>query len=525
MEFVFALTNMKISIKSLQKFAAAAALVFVLQIGAFASGSVRFKVSLDPSMAKAGEAISGRLLIFMKKDDGKPSDGFGADFTDPNAVWVSGTEVSNLDAAKPVMIDADALSFPVAFSAAPAGQYEIFALLDRDHSYTYSEMGPGDIYSVVVKASMPSGETSITLSKTVPERKIDVPANARLVEYESPMLSAFWGRPIQMKATVVLPPSYNTSPQQKYPTIYNVTGYGGTRYSRLRRVDAAAKEMSEGKRPEMINVYLEAQVPLGHSVWADSANNGPWGTALEKEFIPFLEKQFRMDARPSGRFLTGHSSGGWSTLWVMVTHPDFFGGTWSTSPDPVDFRNFTGPDITKTIPQNVYTDASGKEYNLVRDQGKELMTVRQYAQQERVLGNYGGQFGSFNAVFSPKGDDGQPMKLFDIDTGRIDPFVQKEWQKYNISKLLIDNWKTLGPKLKGKIHIFVGTADTFHLNEAVELLDAELKKLGSDARIEYIPGKTHFDLYTVGDDQEALLKRMQWQMYKIARPNAKAAGK
>jgi acetyl esterase/lipase len=153
------------------------------------------------------------------------------------------------------------------------------------------------------------------------------------------------------------------------------------------------------------------------------------------------------------------------------------------------------------------------------------MTVRQYAQQERVLGYYGGQFGSFNAVFSPKGDDGQPMKLFDIDTGRIDPIVQKAWQKYNISKLLIDNWKTLGPKLRGKIHIVVGTADTFHLNEAVELLEAELKKLGSDARIEYIPGKTHFDLYAVGDDRESLLRRMQWEMYKIARPLAKSAAK
>ena len=79
--------------------------------------------------------------------------------------------------------------------------------------------------------------------------------------------------------------------------------------------------------------------------------------------------------------------------------------------------------------------------------------------------------------------------------------------------------------MKGKLHIVVGTADTFHLNEAVELLDAELKKLGSDAKIEYIPRKTHFDLYTVGDDQGALLKRIQWEMYKVARPNVKAAGK
>jgi S-formylglutathione hydrolase FrmB len=278
--------------------------------------------------------------------------------------------------------------------------------------------------------------------------------------------------------------------------------------------------MLEGKRPEMISVFLEAQVPMGHSVFADSANNGPWGAALVKEFIPYLEKQFRMDARPSGRFLTGHSSGGWTTLWVMVTHPDFFGGTWSTSPDPVDFRNFTGPDITKYPPQNAYRDSSGREYNLIRDHGKELMSFRQYALQERVLGYYGGQMASFNAVFSPKGPDGQPMQLFDIDTGRIDPAVQKAWEKYDISLMLRTNWKTLGPKLKGKLHIIVGTADTFHLNEAVKLLDDELKKLGSDARIEYIEGRTHFDLY-----QGGLAERIAAEMYAVARPRAKASSK
>jgi hypothetical protein len=148
------------------------------------------------------------------------------------------------------------------------------------------------------------------------------------------------------------------------------------------------------------------------------------------------------------------------------------------------------------------------------------MSVRQYAQQEIVTGYYGGQFGSFNAVFSPKGPDGQPMQLFDVATGRIDPFVAKAWEKYDISKLLSDNWKTLGPRLKGKLHIIVGTADTFHLDEAVRLLDAELKKLGSDAKIEYLENKTHFDLY-----QGGLGDRIAWEMYKIARPGSKAAAK
>jgi hypothetical protein len=152
--------------------------------------------------------------------------------------------------------------------------------------------------------------------------------------------------------------------------------------------------------------------------------------------------------------------------------------------------------------------------------GKDVMTVEQYARQERVLGYYGGQFASFEAVFSPKGPDGQPMPLFDRDTGTVDPEIQKAWAKYDISRLLRENWKTLGPKLKGKLHIICGTADTFHLDEALRLLDAELKKLGSDAKIEFIEGRTHFDLY-----KDGLSERIAKEMYAVARPNAKSAAK
>ena len=508
---------MKKIIPSVPRFAAAfiaAAFLFTLTA---AAQSVTFKVDADAAVASTAEPLSGRLLIFMKKDDGKPTDGFGTDLSDPNLVFVSGTEVSNLVPGKPVEIDADANAFPAAFSTAPAGAYEVFALLDRDHSYTYGGPGGGDVYGAVVKLKLPGSGAPLVLSKTIPERKVTLASNTRLVELESPMLSAFWGRPIKMTASVILPPGYAAS-NEKYPTVYNVSGYGGTRFNPLRNAESMAKEMSEGKRPEMIYVYLEAQVPLGHHAWADSVNNGPWGTALEKEFIPYLEREFRMDARPSGRFLTGHSSGGWSTLWLMVTHPDFFGGTWSTSPDPTDFRNFTGPDLTKNV--NAYTDASGMDYNLVRAKGKELMTVRQYAQQERVLGYYGGQFASFNAVFSPRGRDGQPMPLFDVETGRIDPAVAKAWEKYDISRRLRDNWKTLGSKLKGKLHIWVGSADTFHLDESLRLFDAELKKLGSDAKIEYVEGKTHFDLY-----EDGLGLRIADEMYAVARPNAANAAR
>jgi hypothetical protein len=146
------------------------------------------------------------------------------------------------------------------------------------------------------------------------------------------------------------------------------------------------------------------------------------------------------------------------------------------------------------------------------------MTLQDYAQLERVEGYFGGQMASFEAVFSPRGADGQPAPLFDRDTGRIDPAVQKYWERYDINRLLRQNWATLGPKLRGKLHIIVGTADTFHLEEAVYLLRDTLKSLGSDAKIEFIEGRDHFDLY-----QGGLGERIAQKMYAVARPQAQRA--
>ena len=146
------------------------------------------------------------------------------------------------------------------------------------------------------------------------------------------------------------------------------------------------------------------------------------------------------------------------------------------------------------------------------------MTLEEYTRLERVLGNYGGQMASFDAVFSPRGADGQPMPLFDRDTGRIDPFVQKAWERYDISRILRQNWRTLGLKLRGKIHIIAGTADTFHLEESAYLLRDTLKALGSDATFEFIEGRDHFDLY-----RDGLAERIAQEMYRVARPRRRQA--
>jgi S-formylglutathione hydrolase FrmB len=319
-----------------------------------------------------------------------------------------------------------------------------------------------------------------------------------------------------MRAGVVLPPSYSTS-KSRYPVVYRIHGFGGSHLSAWRSGPGLLKKMADGVLPEMINVYLDGSCPWGHHEFADSANNGPWGDALTKEFIPYLEKTFRMDAVPNGRLLTGHSSGGWSTLWLQVNYPDVFGGTWSTSPDPVDLRSFSGMDLTRLPATNFYKGPDGKPRNIFRFKGRDIFSWYQFAHFARVVGDYGGQIESFEAVFSPRGEDGRPMQLFDRDTGAIDPAVQKAWERYDISRLLVANWKTLGPGLRGKLHVVVGSADNFHLEEAVYLLRDTLKGLGSDATFEVIEGRDHFDLY-----QGDLENRIALEMYKVARPAAKS---
>jgi hypothetical protein len=263
----------------------------------------------------------------------------------------------------------------------------------------------------------------------------------------------------------------------------------------------------------MVNVFLDASFSTGHHVFADSVNNGPWGRALTEEFIPFLESKYRLIAKPYARFLTGHSSGGWSTLWLEVAYPDFFGGTWSTSPDSVTFKSFTGIDATSGSKDNAYRNADGSDKNIVRMNGKNIASVEQFIQQEEVAGPVGGQMASFDWVFSPRGPDGRPMKLFNRVTGEQDPFVQKYWERYDIKLIVERNWPTLGPKLLGKVHIVVGSMDNFHLEEAAGMFCDFLKSKGREDTCEIVPGRDHMDLYKKYDTYpDGLALRIAKQM-------------
>jgi S-formylglutathione hydrolase FrmB len=510
------------------------ALTLVLcSFGAFAQQPQHlfFRVTVGPRFTTP---VSGRVLVFLTA-------GTGAKEVDenpfqPTAVYVAAKDVSDIIAGSSVDVDTDDVAFPAGFSSLKPGDYQAQAVLDVNHDYNYGGRSAGDLVSDVVSlASFAPGqgtEPVFTLNEVASGRpsRPDAPGfekSAHLEDFTSPALSAFSGRPTHVRAWVITPPDYDEHPKERYPTVYWTHGFGGELNGAKFFGAMLSGMMAKKQIPPMIWVMLDESCPTGTHEFDDSVNNGPWGTALTAEYIPNLEKKYRMDARPSGRFLQGHSSGGWATLQLQIDYPAIFGGTWSTSPDPSDFHDFTGIDLYAPH-ANVYHRPDGTPYPIIRDHAKVIGTFEQFARNERVLGPYGGQIASFEWVFSPRRQDGRPLPMFDRETGDVDPAVIAYWHDhFDLAHIVQTTWAQRGPELRGKIHVFVGTADTFYLDGAAHKMDAVLKALDADAHFTYIPDRTHFDLYTIykqdGDpkgDRYGLFKQIGAEMYAVARPRA-----
>lgn len=513
---------------------------------ATAPGKQFIKIQLD---ASANQATNGRLLVFARDAKSAESEAFekskqkssevtvvDADPFAATATAVTAREVSRIQPGQSVEIDGDDLAFPTAYSQLPPGDYYVQAVLDVDHSYNYTGRGAGDWVSDVVKLHLPATDMpTIRLTKTLPAkdpwRRESASENERTaleaarlhvqpIDFTSPALSAFWGRSMKMDGWVLTPPGYDAKAKVSYPTVYYTHGFGGNAPRLVPLLADLYGAMASGKMAPMIWVLLDESSPTGTHEFADSVNNGPWGQALTAELIPYLEKNYRMDGKASGRFLNGHSSGGWATLWLQTRYPKLFGGTWSTSPDPSDFRDFTGVDLY--APQaNVFRKADGSAYPLVRDHDKVLGTFEEFAKLERVLGAYGGQLASMEWVFSPRSAAGGPQPMFDRDTGSVDPAVVAYWREnFDIAHRMKRDWPALKADLDGKIHLFVGTADTFYLDGSAQKLQAVMEGLKAKTDFRFIPNKTHFDLYQQGENKMALLHEISWEMYAIARPKS-----
>ena len=495
---------------------------------------VFFRVQAAPG---AGAPLSGRLLIFFKAGSGDKEVAM-SEFHPAGATetYVCAREIRDLAPGSSIEVDGDEIAYPRAFSQAAPGSVEAQAVLDVDHTYNYKERVPEDWISNVVSLAdwkpgtgaepelvldhhpEPNPQRTAMLAKAKESATPDV---ARLEEFESPLLTQFWGRSTKIRAWVILPPGYADRGRETYPTAYWTHGFGGFLDASLVSGLRIHDRMKDGKMPPMIWVMLDESCPEGTHEFADSVNNGPWGEALTTEFIPYLEKKYRMDAKPASRLLNGHSSGGWATLQLEINYPTVFGGTWSTSPDPSDFHDFTGIDLYAPH-ANAYRKADGTPFPVMRDKGQVMATFEELSRMEEVLGPYGGQIASFEWVFSPRNKSGAPEQMFDRATGDVNPVVVAYWHDhYDLAHIVETHWAERAANLKGRIHLYVGTADTFYLDGAAHKLDAVLARLGADAHFSYVPDRTHFDLYRVDKDSQGLFDEIGEQMWETARPGQK----
>jgi S-formylglutathione hydrolase FrmB len=443
---------------------------------------ISFAVTVDKNVLK--EPFTGRVFVTFTATEPQPVLR-GLNWFNPQQSFA--LDVKDWKPGTPVTIGSNAKAFPKAIKDLPARRYFAQAILDRDLGGISAFASPGNLYSKPVRVEFDPKRTEsveLTVNQIVTAPEFRETDRVKLVDTLSKLLSDFHGKPMRMRAGVALPASWATCPDRTYPVVYEVTGFGGDHtaaHGAVNRTTLAGTEV--------IWVVLDANGRLGHHVFADGANNGPVGTALVTELIPHIEKTFRGIGTPQSRLVTGHSSGGWSSLWLQVAYPDAFAGCWSTSPDPVDFRDFQRINLYEPG-ANFFFDPAGRIRELSRGDRGTTLTFKGFSAMDDQLGR-GGQLTSFEAVFSPKGPDGRPKKLWDRRSGAIDSAVAKAWEKYDIRLKLEREWKTLGPVLAGKLHVWCGDVDTFYLDGAVRLLKKQLADLKSDAVVEMFPGKTH----------------------------------
>lgn len=387
------------------------------------------------------------------------------------------------------MVDDKASSFPVKLSEIERGEYYVQAVWDRNLGGRAIAESRGNMFSKSEKVLLTKDflkQFNIVCNEVNPEPAFKETQFIKELKAPSSLLSSFHHKPMTVDAAVILPGEYFKEPQRSFPVMFIASGYGGDYH--FYSGDSITRSRAIDSFP-CITVYLDGNCALGHSVYANSDNNGPWGDALVKEFIPLLEKKFRCNG---ARFLRGHSSGGWTVLYLQSHYPTTFAACWSSSPDPVDFRDYQKVNLYEN--ENMIYDKKGRLRMVATVAGGiPWASSKQAYQAERVIYR-GEQMHSFDAVFSGRGADGNPERICDPFTGVMNQKVFEHWKNYDLSWYLRSNWDKLKKELDGKIRVTVGEQDNFLLNGAVHLLEKEMKALNANMMFEYFPG----DHFTVG---------------------------
>ena len=501
----------------------------------------RLRVGVAFPAERSKALLDGRMLLLVS-DDGSAEPRFQIS-DGPDTQLAFGLDVEGLKPGEPAVFDGGALGYPLeSLADLPAGEYWVQALLNRYETFHLANghvvklppdkgegqrwnAKPGNLYSRPVKMRLDPAKDElvrIVIDQEIPP--IPDPPETKYIKHikiQSERLSKFWGRPMFLGAHVLVPAGFAEHPEARFPLIinhghfpYTFEGFRETPpdpnlepdYSPRFRLSGYNKIQQEYAHqfykywiapdtPRFLIVEIQHANPYYDDSYAvNSANLGPYGDAITYELLPAIEKKFRGIGQGWARFLYGGSTGGWEALGVQVFYPDEYNGCWAACPDPIDFRAYTLVNIYEH--KNAYsvdsrwkkTPRPGQRNYL----GEVSTTLRDSNRRELVLGTRsrsGDQYDIWEAVFSPANEDGYPKRIWDKRTGEIDPSVARYWQEnYDLRYIQERDWKTLGPRLRGKIHIYCGDMDNYYLNNAVYLMEDFLKKTQNpyyDGEVDY----------------------------------------
>lgn len=503
-----------------------AGLVFVLLHGctpqaAQEPAAASFSVSVAASLTDSSS--TGRLLLILASDTAEEPRFQVRPGID--AVQIFGMNVADVDPGEGIILDENVFGYPYdSLRDLPEGEYYVQAVLHQYETFNLSNgksvslpvdqgegqrwaVSPGNFYSEprMLRVGGSSEAISIVMDQVV--APIVPPEDTDFIKHikiRSELLSEFWGRDMYLGAHVLLPAGFDEHPDARYPLAvfhgHFPADFSGFRtepvdeniecqrsegddvdcYNRLVQQEAYDfyQQWISPDFPRMIIIKIQHANPYYDDSYAvNSQNLGPYGDAITYELIPHIEKEFRGLGEGWARFLYGGSTGGWEAFGVQVLYPDEFNGTFAACPDSLDFRHYSAVNIYDD--ENAYRMVSG--FNTVerpayRDYlGNISVTMEDENHLELVIGDKsrsGGQWDVWEAVYSPMGEDGYPLRIWDKKTGTINHEVATYWKEnYDMRHILQRDWETLGPKLEGKLHVYVGDMDNYYLNNAVYLLE------------------------------------------------------
>lgn len=505
-----------------------------------ASSVAAQSVTLSIPSGSVTAPVTGRAFVFVSRTDRtEPRLQAGAR---RGSEPFFGLDVEQLAPGRSVTLDTSVLGFPLSsLEQLPPGEYFVqglllpytkFARADGHTIWAHMDAwegqrfnaAPGSLVSAVQKVRIDAtARISLMLDRTLPP----VPSLTdtewvQRFRITSKKVSAFWNHDMPLGAVVLLPKGYAQNTSRRYPVVYTVGHFSerapfGFTFEGCERPESAeakaarlvrsAREpgcefqqaWTSGKVPEFIAVFIQHPTPFyDDSYVLNSENNGPYGDAITQELIPEIDRRYRTIASAHARTLTGGSTGGWDVLALQVHYPDVFGGAWSLYPDQVDFRNYQFGNVYADSNAYVLRDNAWlppREIPANRSpEGLTELTMREENTAELVIatkGRSGGQWDGWQAAWAPVGADGYPKPLWDKRSGVIDHAVAESMRAkgYDLRDYLERNWRAVGPKLVGKLHVAVGDMDNYFLNLAVYKLEAFLESTKEPGKGPYYGGR------------------------------------